>query len=363
MKRIVFVMDRFRTGGAESVFLNLARHTDRRILLIPVHRELDRHLIQLLPENVKVIFPDPPVNRNSCGLLRLLLFSRRLRRRLPEGTAVVNFSDTLTTLLVSRALNPAKYYSWIHCNPRELLRSRTWRAYFRLLRGAQELIFVCRSQRDLFFSLPQSRRIRRGKARVCPNYADVEQIRRQTDDSRTGAERRPYFLTAARLDLRSKDFGTLFEGYARLPEDIRGTYPLVILGDGPDREKIRQMAGDAGIRTRVIFAGLQAPPWKAMREASVYIQCSRAEGFSLALLEALACGGNTVAADCPTGPAEILAGGRYGRLFPAGDPETLAEKILEALQEPIPPEAGIERARRIDDIGIRKIREFLRDVG
>jgi glycosyltransferase involved in cell wall biosynthesis len=51
------------------------------------------------------------------------------------------------------------------------------------------------------------------------------------------------------------------------------------------------------------------------------------------LVEALACGCPVVSTDCPSGPAEILQGGRFGRLVPVGDHEALADALLESMQE------------------------------
>jgi glycosyltransferase involved in cell wall biosynthesis len=58
------------------------------------------------------------------------------------------------------------------------------------------------------------------------------------------------------------------------------------------------------------------------------------EGLPTALIEALACGCPVVSTDCPSGPAEILDKGRYGRLVPVGDHQALAEGIMEALDSP-----------------------------
>ena len=47
-------------------------------------------------------------------------------------------------------------------------------------------------------------------------------------------------------------------------------------------------------------------------------------------------GCNVVSTDCPSGPSEILDGGRYGRLARVGDPEDVARALREALSHPLP---------------------------
>jgi glycosyltransferase involved in cell wall biosynthesis len=59
-----------------------------------------------------------------------------------------------------------------------------------------------------------------------------------------------------------------------------------------------------------------------------------------------------VATDCPSGPSEILADGRYGKLARVGDPQGLAAAILKTLSSPIQKSVLKKRAQKfsIDDI-------------
>ena len=78
--------------------------------------------------------------------------------------------------------------------------------------------------------------------------------------------------------------------------------------------------------------------------ANLFVLSSDSEGLPGVIIEALACGLPVVSTDCPYGPAEILAGGRYGRLTPVGDADALARAILEALDLPHDPDALKQRA-------------------
>ena len=74
-------------------------------------------------------------------------------------------------------------------------------------------------------------------------------------------------------------------------------------------------------------------PYKYMKHSSVFVLSSRWEGLPTVLIEALALGLPVVSTDCPSGPAEILEGGKWGKLVPVGSPEALANAILEALND------------------------------
>jgi len=54
----------------------------------------------------------------------------------------------------------------------------------------------------------------------------------------------------------------------------------------------------------------------------------------MVIAEALAVGTPIVSTDCPSGPSEILEGGKWGKLVPVGDHEKLAEAILETIENP-----------------------------
>ena len=70
-----------------------------------------------------------------------------------------------------------------------------------------------------------------------------------------------------------------------------------------------------------------------MRRCSVFVLSSAYEGLPTALIEAMACGAPVVSTDCPSGPTEILEGGRYGCLVSVGDADAMASAILTILED------------------------------
>jgi glycosyltransferase involved in cell wall biosynthesis len=153
----------------------------------------------------------------------------------------------------------------------------------------------------------------------------------------------PLLVSVGRLS-RIKDQTTLLRAFALLPPDCR----LVIFGEGKQRGTLERLAHRLGVAARVALPGHSPNPFAHVARADLFVLSSRFEGFGNALLEALIVGTPAVSTDCPTGPREILGGGRYGGLVPIGDPDAMAKAILSALSSPPPPELLNEAVARME---------------
>lgn len=91
---------------------------------------------------------------------------------------------------------------------------------------------------------------------------------------------------------------------------------LLIVGDGPERDRLRALASELGVTDRVRFIGAVDQPHLALLigAADLLVSCSEYEGISNVLLEALACG-TPVAATPVWGSPEIVTDPRIGLLF------------------------------------------------
>jgi glycosyltransferase involved in cell wall biosynthesis len=131
---------------------------------------------------------------------------------------------------------------------------------------------------------------------------------------------------------RQKDFPTLLRAFARLRKtrEVR----LVILGEGKGERKMRSLARSLGIAEEVDLPGFDPNPSRYFSHAACFVLSSAWEGLPRVLIEALACGCPVVSTDCPSGPHEILEGGRYGSLVPVGDERAMANAIAQILDHP-----------------------------
>lgn len=119
---------------------------------------------------------------------------------------------------------------------------------------------------------------------------------------------------------------------------------LMFLGQGQGEVALRALATELGVADRVIFAGFHPDPSPFYATADLFVLASDHEGFGNVIVEALTFGLPVVSTDCPSGPAEILEGGRFGRLVPVGDAGALAGAMAAALDAPVDRDALRHRA-------------------
>jgi glycosyltransferase involved in cell wall biosynthesis len=138
----------------------------------------------------------------------------------------------------------------------------------------------------------------------------------------------PVLVAVGRLQ-PAKGFDVLIDAFARVVEATPAR--LLILGEGPDRGALEARIAAHNLQGTCELAGYQPNPYPYMARCSAFVLSSRFEGLPTVLIEALAVGARVIATDCPSGPREILAGGKYGELVPVNDPEAMANAIIGQL--------------------------------
>jgi sugar transferase (PEP-CTERM/EpsH1 system associated) len=130
--------------------------------------------------------------------------------------------------------------------------------------------------------------------------------------------------TAARL-VPVKDHANLLNAFKRLAEDGI-EFTGVIAGDGPLRADLEAQAAALGIQSRVRFLGHIAAIERVYASLDVFVLCSRSEGLSNTILEAMAARVAVVATRVG-GADELVEDGATGVLVPPRDPAALADAI------------------------------------
>lgn len=152
-------------------------------------------------------------------------------------------------------------------------------------------------------------------------------------------------LNIGRL-MKQKDQALLVDAMAivRTRLDAR----LLILGEGPERSAIERKIADYELEDVIALPGFRHDPHAYLRGADCFVLSSLWEGLPTVIIEALMQGTPIVSTDCPSGPRELLEGGRLGRLVQIGDARALADAIVETVRSPSDPEVLRQSAARFE---------------
>jgi glycosyltransferase involved in cell wall biosynthesis len=122
---------------------------------------------------------------------------------------------------------------------------------------------------------------------------------------------------------------------------------LLIAGQGPERDRLQQLATDLGVGARVRLVGqLTQPDLRSLYSAAdCLVLASVREGWPNVLLEAMACGASVVASDVG-GVAEILGSSPSACLLGARDPAAIAAAVATVRSKGVPRKAAREHAAR-----------------
>ena len=343
--RIALFVSSLRGGGAERVMLEIAGGLARRGLSVDlVLARAEGPYMELLSKDVRLI--DLGSNRTVTSFHKLIRYLHRDRPDVLLSTLEVTNVLALIARkfffrdlrLVVRQAIPLSM-EMTHGSFRVRIIQRILK---HLLPAADAVVGVSSGvAADLRRNVPRASDL----ILAIPNPVGIADIAEKaalpmehpwfSDDSG------PVILSAGRLT-SVKDHATLLRAFS----DVIRSRPahLVILGVGPERENLLELAQRLGVSHQVDLPGFMLNPFAYMSKARVFALPSRYEGFPNVLVQAMACGTPVVSTDCRSGPSEILEDGKWGHLVPVGDWRAMAKAILDTLDNPIPSDELIARA-------------------
>lgn len=178
-----------------------------------------------------------------------------------------------------------------------------------------------------------------------PNGVETDDIAAKTDYQLHDPAR---IVFVGRLHPQ-KGLDTLLQALQQLREKYDGRLQLQLLGDGPLRAELTQLAEQLDISDIVHFVGQTDEVTRYLQEADVFVLPSRAEGISNALLEAMAAGLTAVVSQIP-GNVDVIEHEKNGLLFTVDDPQALAESVHRVLtQANLREQLGRQARQRVVD--------------
>ncbi len=344
-KKVAFFLPNLAGGGAEKVVLNLLRGMlALEIRLDLVVASLDGPYADQIPDRVRVI--NLATGRVITAISAL---SQYLKTERPIAL-ISHLNHANIVALLARELSGTKTklilveHNTLSVSKSQLFRSKLLPTMMKWFYPRAEIL-VGVSQ-GVAEDLDRRLGLKPGTVKVVYNpVVDVDLLDRanvKLEHSWFQPENPPVFLGVGRFSVQ-KDFLNLINAFAI----VRKQRParLLILGEGEQRGELEAEIERLGIAADVSLPGFVQNPYAYMSVATAFVLSSRWEGLPTVAIEAMACGCQVVATDCPSGPSEILAEGKYGRLVPIENAVALAEGMIQALDRPIDRHISIERGR------------------
>lgn len=328
MIRVLHLIDTGGPGGAETVFLQTVTSLEpTRFRSVPVVGGSGWLAEQLRARSF------PPYIAPAKGSLNLRYLLHLARIALRERTDVILahlYGSAVYAGLLGKLLS-VPVISVLHGQTDVSGPERFSSLKAALIRGgSRKVIFVSQRLQDHLrprFRLPMEQSV------VIPNGVDTRVFTPAPDRSvraELGLSDDVALIGAIGNIRAPKGYEVLLSAARRLLERSV-QFHLVIAGDCANDlgKRLEQLGRELGIERHVTFLGLRSDVARILNNLDVFVLSSHTEGFSIACIEAMACG-TPVVATRSGGPEEILEGGA-GILVPTADPESLALGIEQVI--------------------------------
>jgi glycosyltransferase involved in cell wall biosynthesis len=317
-------------GGTERIALRLARHWARagaRVTVFCGSRKGE--LLELLCPSVNLVEAPVEIERGSGSRERLGEAAARYFNSNPVDVCFVpgNFHWPVVPALArlpaqTRPVIVAQVSAALDKPQRGPLRQAMFELRMRYrLRGADGVVCMSERARD------QANQIlgRNVAFRIATPALDDDML------PPTPVPPDCRMLVAAGRLVREKGFSTLIEAVALVDDPA---LRLVIVGKGPDEQRLRQQIAALGMGERISLPGYSCRirPW--LDQARAFVLSSQYEGFPAVVIEALAAGRQVIVTRCTHAVRDLGIDGAMGQAVPIEDPAALAQAIRAMLARP-----------------------------
>lgn len=331
--RVLFALPELGAGGPDRVMFELITHLprDRFLPLLMVGRRGGRYF-DMLPADVEIHvagggrrYPVRAYARLVDSLKPDIVFTT-LRMNLTAGLG--SFVHRHRPVLIERQANAiAADFAILRRSSLIKHRVAEWLVKLALRRADWLVAQSADMGAELRGAMPAARR---GRVVVIGNPVDIASVEQAAKAQHATVLRgSPALLGVGRL-MPQKGFDVLIDALPAVLAAHPGAH-LTLLGEGPDRAALAARAAALGVGDRVTMPGHAEGVLATIAGADLFVSSSRYEGFSNAILEAIALGVPVAATDCPGATREMITEGESGFLAPRQDPVGLSAAIGRAL--------------------------------
>lgn len=318
-KHISLIIPSLTTGGAERVFSILANSliSDYNITIFVLYK---CEIAYSLNNSIEVVFCKGLYNpklsifnsvSNHYGFIKFLRkeISKRQSKLMISFTTTTNVYTVLVSKLlkvpsiISERLHPDyginSFWKFIRkkiypSSSKLVVQTQISRAYFNNFMGAEKVTII--------------------ENPIAPEL---------TNHIAQNLERVKNILCVGRLTYQ-KNQDLLLKAFSKI--DTKD-WKLVFVGDGDKRKEYENLAAKLNIENKVVFTGSVQNVTDYLKTASIFVLCSRFEGFPNALIEAMYFGLPCIATNCPSGPEDIIINKKNGILISVDDENALTTAL------------------------------------
>lgn len=322
---VTIVLSQLGPGGAERNVTNLANawvQRDLRVTLI-VLKPFAKPAFDLDPRIEIVILMDRAPRRSFfhlAGLWRLARMLPKLRRAIKKTAApvVLSFIRATNVRLILACLGLRGVWVVIseRNDPSRQKSGGLWDALARL--SYRHADVVTANSHGALENLATF--VPREKLVYVPNLLLPPTMTHRADLPA------PTVLAVGRL-VPQKGYYTLLSAFAKAHRQIP-EWRLVVLGDGPLRDEMTDLAKSLGITAHVDWLGHVDDPFPYYRSAKIFAMASLYEGTPNALMEAMSCGLAPIVTDSSPGPLELVEHDKTGLVASCGDQLALSHALV-----------------------------------
>lgn len=353
-KKVLFYNGSLRMGGIERVLVEVLQNIDKNQMDIDLVIEDGTETLNVfekdIPKEIEIFY------LKSEKLIKITDFFRRKKKNIFYKIAynlLMNYESYIKKSNLKKLVKNKKYdvvidfdmglskylkmidvnkkIAWIHASIKNWYEKKSRIARLgRRLQQYNNIVTICDEMKEETANLFPFLKDKLLRIYNPFNFDRILNLSEERVENKYYDE--DFIIAIARLTIHQKDFPTLIKGFKKAKELSNISEKLLILGDGPDREKIEKMIKDENMEKDVILLGSIKNPYPWLKQAKIFVHSSKYEGLPTVLIEALILKKKVISSACPTGPKEILENGKIGDLYEIGDYEKLAYYIVEALK-------------------------------
>lgn len=356
--KILFILPSLGGGGAERTILNLINNLDRQRFKPQLAvLNLEGEYLDLLRKDIKVF--DLKKSRARYAILELTKLINKEKPNIVLGTIV----QIRILLHFVKKLSRHKPIFITRC---ENFQSKTEEN--RIIKFLSDVSlrtsdYIITISRGIAKDLIEHHDVKEEKIRIIYNPINLENVQKLAKKPLNHPwflSQEPVIIAVGRLT-KQKGFSYLIKALFLIHPETKAK--LVILGQGPEKEKLKELSKQLNIEKEVEFLGFQKNPYRFITQAKVFVLSSLWEGFGNVIIEAMACGCPVVSTNCQSGPSEILENGKYGILVPIANSKSLAGGILKLLDNSkLRKELSEKGRQKVKDFDIKKIVKEYQDL-